>query len=71
MMAAHSDTCKIGIMHQDISGGNVLLYKDNKGHWRGMLTDWELSKDFRKDSKLRHRGRTVPLSLSSFPPTKY
>ena len=64
MMSAHGDACKIGIIHQDISGGNVLLYKDKKGQWRGLLTDWELSKDFRKDSIPRHRACTVRPSVS-------
>ena len=66
MMAAHSDACKIAIIHQDISGGNVLLYKGKKGQWRGLLTDWELSKDFRKDSIPRHRACTVRPSVSRF-----
>nr|VWO95306.1 Cytochrome P450 monooxygenase AKT7 (EC (AK-toxin biosynthesis protein 7) [Ganoderma boninense] len=64
-LQAHSEAFKIGIIHRDISGGNVLLYKDKKGAWRGLLTDWELSKDFRKDSKPRQLGRTGTLQFSA------
>ncbi|TFK88445.1 hypothetical protein K466DRAFT_662291 [Polyporus arcularius HHB13444] len=34
---------KAGIIHRDISSGNILLYKKN-GVWVGLLNDWELSK---------------------------
>ncbi|TFK88449.1 hypothetical protein K466DRAFT_488926 [Polyporus arcularius HHB13444] len=34
---------RAGIIHRDISSGNILLYKEN-GVWVGLLNDWELSK---------------------------
>ncbi|RPD71828.1 hypothetical protein L226DRAFT_588706, partial [Lentinus tigrinus ALCF2SS1-7] len=35
---------KAGIIHRDISAGNILLYKEADGSWVGLLNDWELSK---------------------------
>ncbi|EJF57519.1 hypothetical protein DICSQDRAFT_69235, partial [Dichomitus squalens LYAD-421 SS1] len=33
-----------GIIHRDVSAGNILIYKDDDGKWHGLLNDWELSK---------------------------
>lgn len=46
---AHARAYKIGVIHRDISAGNILLYPDGKGRWAGMLNDWELSNDVRSD----------------------
>ncbi|RPD52761.1 hypothetical protein L226DRAFT_541035 [Lentinus tigrinus ALCF2SS1-7] len=35
---------KAGIIHRDISSGNILLYQGANGVWMGLLNDWELSK---------------------------
>ncbi|TFK78900.1 hypothetical protein K466DRAFT_606571 [Polyporus arcularius HHB13444] len=35
---------KAGIIHRDISSGNILLHKGLNGVWTGLLNDWELSK---------------------------
>ncbi|RPD57792.1 hypothetical protein L226DRAFT_163386 [Lentinus tigrinus ALCF2SS1-7] len=35
---------KAGIIHRDISAGNILLYKAADGSWVGLLNDWELAK---------------------------
>ncbi|KAI0753087.1 hypothetical protein C8Q80DRAFT_1351432 [Daedaleopsis nitida] len=43
---AHEDAYKAGIIHRDISAGNILLYQDEQGTWVGMLNDWELSKKY-------------------------
>lgn len=51
---------KIKIIHRDISGGNILLYrKKGEKEWHGMLTDWELSKDSEVHPIPRQAGRTV------------
>ncbi|KAI0365598.1 hypothetical protein BV20DRAFT_954056 [Pilatotrama ljubarskyi] len=42
---AHSEAYEAGVIHRDISAGNVLLYFDPvKRKWVGLLNDWELSK---------------------------
>lgn len=46
---AHARAYVIGLIHRDISAGNILLYPDGKGRWAGMLNDWELSNDVRRD----------------------
>ncbi|KAI0808256.1 hypothetical protein C8Q74DRAFT_1213922 [Fomes fomentarius] len=50
-IAHHQATTKVGILHCDVSGGNILIlpvYVDNeRGNaiaWRGILADWEMSK---------------------------
>ncbi|PIL33441.1 hypothetical protein GSI_04063 [Ganoderma sinense ZZ0214-1] len=62
---AHRDAMAIEIIHRDISGGNILLYKNEKGTWRGLLTDWELSKDTSIHSNPRQVGRTGTLQFSA------
>ncbi|OSD00220.1 hypothetical protein PYCCODRAFT_709014 [Trametes coccinea BRFM310] len=55
-IAAHGSAFKKGIMHRDISAGNVLIHiresVDEGGQFQskreGFLTDWELSKDVRE-----------------------
>ncbi|PIL33430.1 hypothetical protein GSI_04052 [Ganoderma sinense ZZ0214-1] len=41
---AHAAAYKAGIIHRDISSGNLLLYKGDDNEWYGLLNDWELSK---------------------------
>ncbi|KAI0776263.1 hypothetical protein BD413DRAFT_708959, partial [Trametes elegans] len=43
-LKAHSQAYSLGIIHRDISAGNILLYRRENGEWQGMLNDWELSK---------------------------
>ncbi|KAI0645268.1 hypothetical protein C8Q79DRAFT_927481 [Trametes meyenii] len=43
-VTAHSRAYAHGIIHRDISVGNMLLYKRPGGTWQGLLNDWELSK---------------------------
>ncbi|EIW54026.1 uncharacterized protein TRAVEDRAFT_131991 [Trametes versicolor FP-101664 SS1] len=43
---AHSQAYKAGIIHRDISAGNLLRYFDQStGQWCGLLNDWEMSKN--------------------------
>ena len=41
---ADAQAFKAGIIHRDISAGNMLLYKDDDDEWCGVINDWELSK---------------------------
>ncbi|KAI0365601.1 hypothetical protein BV20DRAFT_1115799 [Pilatotrama ljubarskyi] len=41
---AHQQAYAKGIIHRDISAGNILLYRRADGKWQGLLNDWELSK---------------------------
>ncbi|KAI0359685.1 hypothetical protein OH77DRAFT_1049762 [Trametes cingulata] len=43
-LKAHAKAYEAGIIHRDISAGNILLYPNKKGVWCGLLNDWELSK---------------------------
>ncbi|KAH9889981.1 hypothetical protein C8Q73DRAFT_667689 [Cubamyces lactineus] len=62
---AHRQAANVGILHRDISGGNILIYPrivKDKGKKRkivamkGLLTDWELSKDVKVTGR-RRRAR--------------
>ncbi|KAI0827889.1 hypothetical protein BC628DRAFT_1317328 [Trametes gibbosa] len=46
-ITAHADAYKVGIIHRDISAGNILLYPSTEvnGEWDGLLNDWELAKN--------------------------
>ncbi|KAH9889980.1 hypothetical protein C8Q73DRAFT_146831 [Cubamyces lactineus] len=58
---AHEQAAKIGILHRDISGGNILIYPRVDDHptagkvvsMIGLLTDWELSKDVKPTGQPR------------------
>ncbi|KAH9889936.1 hypothetical protein C8Q73DRAFT_736428 [Cubamyces lactineus] len=62
-IGAHKMAAQAGILHRDISGGNILIYprvvKDSKSPnrnivtMRGLLTDWELSKDIKVKGRPR------------------
>ncbi|KAI0324401.1 hypothetical protein GY45DRAFT_1439094 [Cubamyces sp. BRFM 1775] len=64
---AHEQAAKNGILHRDISGGNILIYpkvdsdpfQDNVKivSMIGLLTDWELSKDITKPKGQPRRAR--------------
>ncbi|EJF57404.1 hypothetical protein DICSQDRAFT_174046, partial [Dichomitus squalens LYAD-421 SS1] len=49
-ITAHAEAYKAGIIHRDISAGNILMYKGKKGQWLGLLNDWELSKKVDNES---------------------
>ncbi|KAH9848325.1 hypothetical protein C2E23DRAFT_438684 [Lenzites betulinus] len=51
-LEAHARAYALGIIHRDISAGNILLYPsgDDDDLWEGMLNDWELSKDVNNTS---------------------
>jgi hypothetical protein len=46
-------------MHCDISAGNILIYVDKNGVYRGLLADWDLCKLVTVDySRMTHRTGT-------------
>ncbi|KAI0822884.1 hypothetical protein BC628DRAFT_1455672 [Trametes gibbosa] len=57
---SHALAYDLGIIHRDISAGNILLYgKTGDDLWSGMLNDWELSKDVNSKSPVaRQPDRT-------------
>ncbi|KAI0365593.1 hypothetical protein BV20DRAFT_1115794 [Pilatotrama ljubarskyi] len=58
---AHSEAYEAGIIHRDISAGNVLLHYDTaEGQWVGLLNDWELSKH---TESTRPEGRQLDRTL--------
>ena len=71
MIAAHEEAyTKANIMHRDISVGNILLIPcgehpvDKQPLYKGMLTDWELSKRLEQSEQdPRQPDRTVRLFL--------
>lgn len=60
---AHAAAYSLGIIHRDISVGNILLWKDRDGEWYGLLNDWELSKRHNVDyGENRQPDRTVRIA---------
>ena len=56
---AHKHAYKCGILHRDISPGNILITSDERFEG-GLLIDWDLSKDINSESdKGRRATRTV------------
>ena len=54
---------KANILHRDFSVGNVIIFLDENGNFvRGLLIDWDLSKDINK-MNVRRRDRTVGSSI--------
>ena len=63
---AHAAAYSLGIIHRDISVGNILLWKDRDGEWYGLLNDWELSKRHNVDyGENRQPDRTVRIVILS------
>ncbi|GJJ15492.1 hypothetical protein Clacol_009770 [Clathrus columnatus] len=56
---AHSAAFKAGILHRDISSGNIMIYKDE-----GLLIDWDLSKRT-ADEGARGPERTDPTAVQN------
>ncbi|PIL33435.1 hypothetical protein GSI_04057 [Ganoderma sinense ZZ0214-1] len=58
-LLAHEEAYDAGIIHRDISAGNILLCMQDDGEWYGLLNDWELSKKVDSlDSEARQPDRT-------------
>ncbi|KAF8800893.1 hypothetical protein BYT27DRAFT_7069812, partial [Phlegmacium glaucopus] len=50
---------KAGILHRDISSGNIMIVKDKETkEWRGVLIDWDMCLLWRKHGGEPHSGHT-------------
>ncbi len=62
-ITAHEAAYKAGILHRDLSPGNIMLVDDPEANIKdGMLIDWDLSKFINPDDKpdvARRITRTV------------
>ncbi|PIL32448.1 hypothetical protein GSI_05150 [Ganoderma sinense ZZ0214-1] len=71
---AHQQAYKLGILHRDISAGNILVYprvenlQDGRRvlRWVGLLTDWELSKRIDESPGRHQRERTGTWQFMSY-----
>jgi serine/threonine protein kinase len=60
---AHESAYKCGILHRDISPGNILITSDNNFDG-GLLIDWDLCKDINlQGDKPRRAARTVSFKI--------
>ncbi|KAI0629045.1 kinase-like domain-containing protein, partial [Trametes polyzona] len=73
-LKAHETAYKLGILHRDVSAGNILLtHNPAMGIYVGMLNDWELAKNVTKtvpaarqpDRTVRSTGTWQFLSVSA------
>ena len=63
---AHEAAHEAGIIHRDISAGNILLWYNPDQGWHGLLNDWELSKKIDGDYlESRQPDRTVSILIMS------
>ncbi|KAG8858349.1 hypothetical protein FRB91_009934 [Serendipita sp. 411] len=56
----HRRLWELGIQHRDISAGNLLYWKDEKGHVYGTLADFDLSSLSGERSNNKQRTGTLP-----------
>lgn len=61
LTVAHQDALELDILHRDISAGNILFYKipNTGGEVEGLLIDWDLSLNIKRNSEAHRKGRTV------------
>lgn len=62
IITAHKDAYDLGILHRDISIGNILIYTDRDKKPEGLLIDWDLSAPVSRANRgPRREARTVSL----------
>ena len=66
LLSAAQQAYKVGILHRDLSAGNIMIVKDKETkEWRGLLIDWDMCLLWRKDRCRPRSGRTVSYNISS------
>ena len=60
MGPGHYHLWKLGIQHRDISTGNLMYWRDEKGHAYGTLSDFDLSSLHGEASNNKQRTGTLP-----------
>lgn len=58
---AHQDAFNAGVLHRDVSVGNILIVNGS-----GILIDWDLSKRLKDSNNLRQPTRTVSMATLPF-----
>ena len=61
---AHKDAYITGILHRDISVGNIIIHDDH-----GWLIDWDMSKPVSSDAKIETPRRATRTVSIGFPPS--
>ena len=57
---AAQEAYNAGILHRDLSAGNIMITKDkDTKEWRGLLIDWDMCLLWRKHEGEPRTGRTV------------
>ena len=63
-LSAVQQAYSVGILHRDLSAGNIMIVKDKKTkEWRGLLIDWDMCILLENGGTPR-RGRTVSYQIS-------
>jgi len=58
-LSAAQQAYSVGIMHRDLSAGNIMIVKDKETkEWRGLLIDWDMCRLWRAQGGEARRGRT-------------
>jgi hypothetical protein len=63
-LLAAQQAYSVGILHRDLSAGNIMIVKNKETkEWRGLLIDWDMCLLWKKDGCRPRSGRTVSCSL--------
>ena len=64
-ISALQQAYNVGILHCDLSAGNIMIVKDKETkEWRGLLIDWDMSILWEKHEGKARKGQTVSYQIS-------